>query len=157
MKRIVVFLIICVFLSCKGQTEPKVVTSSFEYLSEEVLKVKTKEELRLIRNEIFARKGYVFKSEDLNTYYKTKSWYKPDSTIEVTLSDKEQSYIDKVKHFETQFTLKENKNCLYYFGLNKIDFFPLTNDKLLSGKYVDDLEKFKLKNLNEVVEGNWTT
>ncbi|MFL0075572.1 YARHG domain-containing protein [Tenacibaculum maritimum] len=64
------------------------VTSSFEYLSEEVLKVKTKEELRLIRNEIFARKGYVFKSEDLNTYYKTKSWYKPDSTIEVTLSDK---------------------------------------------------------------------
>ncbi|WP_024739991.1 YARHG domain-containing protein [Tenacibaculum maritimum] len=130
------------------------VTSSFEYLSEEVLKVKTKEELRLIRNEIFARKGYVFKSEDLNTYYKTKSWYKPDSTIEVTLSDKEQSYIGKVKHFETQFTLKENKNCLYYFGLNKIDFFPLTNDKLLSGKYVDDLEKFKLKNLNEVVEGN---
>ncbi|WP_407264351.1 YARHG domain-containing protein [Tenacibaculum maritimum] len=47
------------------------VTSSFEYLSEEVLKVKTKEELRLIKNEIFARKGYVFKSEDLNNVSST--------------------------------------------------------------------------------------
>ena len=35
------------------------------------------EELRLIRNEIFARYGYKFKSEDLQTFFKSKDWYTP--------------------------------------------------------------------------------
>ena len=37
------------------------------------------EELRLIRNEIFARYGYRFKREDLETFFKSKDWYKPIS------------------------------------------------------------------------------
>ena len=70
-------------MSCKGQTETQEakaeqnLTTSFEYLSEEVLKTKTPEELKLIRNEVFARKGSVFNSDDLNTYFKTKAWYTP--------------------------------------------------------------------------------
>lgn len=127
MKNFLLFLLLCAFLSCKGQNEPaeqtKQIATSFEFLSEEVLKTKTKEELRLIRNEVFARKGYVFKSEDLNTYYKTKSWYTPDSTIEVTLSDEEHSYIDKIKTIE-----KLSKNideCLNYFNDNVKNIYPL--------------------------------
>lgn len=34
-------------------------------------------ELRIIRNEIFARKGYIFKSNDLKNYFESKKWYKP--------------------------------------------------------------------------------
>tara|TARA_R110000796_G_scaffold71409_1_gene161931 strand:- start:2800 stop:3744 length:945 start_codon:yes stop_codon:yes gene_type:complete len=37
------------------------------------------EELRLIRNEIFARYGYKFKSEDLQTFFKLKDWYIPNA------------------------------------------------------------------------------
>jgi len=37
------------------------------------------DELRLIRNEIFARYGYKFKSEDLQTFFNSKDWYKPIS------------------------------------------------------------------------------
>jgi hypothetical protein len=33
------------------------------------------EELRLIRNEIFARYSYKFKSEDLQIFFKSKDWY----------------------------------------------------------------------------------
>lgn len=123
MKRIILFAIICAFLSCKGQTESKVVTSSFEYLSEEVLKTKTKEELRLIRNEIFARKGYVFKSDDLNIYFKTKSWYTPDATVKVILSGEEQNYIDKIKAVES--LTKKTDKCLDYFNDNVKTIYPL--------------------------------
>ncbi|ADV51244.1 YARHG domain-containing protein [Cellulophaga sp. E16_2] len=154
MKRIILLILICTFLSCKGQTEKEEVVSSFEYLSEEVLKTKTEEDLRLVRNEVFARKGYVFKSEDLNYYFKTKTWYTPNANIEITLSDEEQHYIDKVKSIENQFSVDGNKNCLYYLGLNNTDFFPLTSDKLLNNKFRDDLERIKLKVLNEVVRGN---
>jgi len=39
--------------------------------------VATGEYLRLMRNEIFARKGYRFSSKDLNSYFSQCSWYKP--------------------------------------------------------------------------------
>ncbi|MEE1314608.1 MAG: YARHG domain-containing protein [Faecalimonas sp.] len=37
----------------------------------------SKEELRLARNEIFARHGMIFGVEDLDTYFRSKSWYEP--------------------------------------------------------------------------------
>ncbi|MBU2997490.1 YARHG domain-containing protein [Cellulophaga baltica] len=73
MKKIILFTLLCSILSCKGQIEKEEVVSSFEYLSEEVLKTKSKEELGLLRNEVYARKGYVFKSKDLNDFFKKKA------------------------------------------------------------------------------------
>ena len=37
----------------------------------------TKQELRIMRNEIFARYGYIFKSEDLKQYFGSQRWYSP--------------------------------------------------------------------------------
>jgi hypothetical protein len=36
------------------------------------------EDLRLLRNEIYARHGRVFKDKDLQKYFDTQSWYKPN-------------------------------------------------------------------------------
>ncbi|MCO6511927.1 MAG: YARHG domain-containing protein [Aridibacter famidurans] len=36
------------------------------------------EDLRILRNEIYARRGRIFKDEYLQGYFKTQSWYKPD-------------------------------------------------------------------------------
>ncbi len=35
----------------------------------------SKKELRLLRNEIYARHGYIFKSQDLRDYFNRKPWY----------------------------------------------------------------------------------
>lgn len=35
-------------------------------------------ELALMRNQIFARHGYVFNAEELDTHFRAESWYKPD-------------------------------------------------------------------------------
>ena len=40
---------------------------------------KSKRQLRLMRNEIYARHGYRFDS-DLRTHFDQKSWYKPMTT-----------------------------------------------------------------------------
>lgn len=37
-------------------------------------------ELRIMRNEIYAKYGYIFKSEDLRNYFNQQSWYKPRYT-----------------------------------------------------------------------------
>lgn len=58
--------------------------SSDRYLTAEDLNGLSKEQLRLARNEIYARHGYQFNSEDLNQYFSSKSWYYPkDLELEV--------------------------------------------------------------------------
>ena len=52
--------------------------SSSEKLLESDLATLSKEKLALARNEIYARHGYVFKSEPFNSYFSNISWYKPN-------------------------------------------------------------------------------
>ena len=56
-------------------------TSNTAALTEEELASLTKEELRLARNEIYARHGMIFGVEDLDTYFAAKSWYTPTYEI----------------------------------------------------------------------------
>lgn len=51
----------------------------------------SKAELKIKRNEIFARYGYIFKSEDLREHFSKMTWYKPlysDVTVFLTEMDK---------------------------------------------------------------------
>nr|NQU94486.1 YARHG domain-containing protein [Bacteroidota bacterium] len=43
-------------------------------------------QLRIIRNEIFARHGYVFESRDLIKYFWDKEWYKPVDENDIIMS-----------------------------------------------------------------------
>jgi len=44
-------------------------------------------ELFLARNEIFARHGYTFSSEDLKNYFSSKSWYTPNPDLNASTDD----------------------------------------------------------------------
>ncbi|NMA65245.1 MAG: YARHG domain-containing protein [Clostridiaceae bacterium] len=67
----------------------------------EALEALSEFQLRLLRNEIYARHGYVFQSKELNDYFSKKSWYKPDPSIrEIKLSEIEQANIDLIKSYE---------------------------------------------------------
>lgn len=49
-------------------------------LTDSYLRGVTKQQMRLIRNEIYARHGYIFKSADLRSYFSRFSWYKATSS-----------------------------------------------------------------------------
>ena len=51
--------------------------SSSEYLSENDLAALSPDELRLARNEIYARHGRIFNDESLQSYFSSKDWYYP--------------------------------------------------------------------------------
>ncbi|QSE98036.1 YARHG domain-containing protein [Fulvivirga lutea] len=80
------------------------IDTSIRIIPLEELKTYSKKELRLMRNEIFARYGYVFSSDDLRTHFNLKKWYKPDSTInpmaESFLSEIEKQNIKTIKSLE---------------------------------------------------------
>ena len=56
-------------------------------------------ELRIMRNEIYARHGYIFKSKDLRTYFLNQGWYVPVSR-EVELSEVEMYNVNFIRQFE---------------------------------------------------------
>lgn len=81
----------------------------YEYLREREMTYadvegKSAEELRLMRNYIFARRGYIFESEDLKEYFERFSWYVP-LYYDVTprLSDIEKYNVNFIKEYETDF------------------------------------------------------
>lgn len=56
--------------------------SSSRYLTNADLASLTEWQIRIARNEIYARHGRIFKTNDLNDYFKGKSWYQPSVSPE---------------------------------------------------------------------------
>lgn len=72
------------------------------------LEKETLSELRLMRNEIYARHGKIFKSKDLQGYFSNQPWYQPYPYYTPDmLSVDEKFAIDQIQRMEK---LKENEN-----------------------------------------------
>lgn len=65
-------------------------------------------ELRILRNSIFAKYGYTFKSHDLKEHFYRFTWYKPnDNFSENIFSEIDENNIQKVLDFENQYRSKK--------------------------------------------------
>lgn len=62
----------------------------------------SRSELRVMRNTIYARHGYIFSSADLNNYFSRFSWYNPYTKVvpERELSSIEKANINLIKAYE---------------------------------------------------------
>lgn len=57
--------------------------------------------LRILRNSIYARHGYIFKSADLRQYFGQFAWYNPRySNVESQLSSVERANVKEIKRWE---------------------------------------------------------
>lgn len=78
--------------------------SSKRRLTEEDLMYFQKDVLRIARNEIYARHGRKFSSEDLQEWFNSKSWYyglySPDQFDESVLNEYEKYNVNFIKSFE---------------------------------------------------------
>ena len=78
--------------------------SDREYVTASALSMLTAEQLRLARNEIYARKGRLFKDQQLQQYFNSKPWYHgtiaPDSFKESMLSDVEKANAYFILNYE---------------------------------------------------------
>jgi len=75
--------------------------SDRELITEEYLMTLTKEEVALVRNEIYARHGYIFRNEQYRTYFSNKPWYTPNENFDDSLlSEIEKANVDIILAFE---------------------------------------------------------
>jgi hypothetical protein len=81
--------------------------SQAKKLDEAAVKSLKPELLPFARNEIYARKGYVFTKDEYKNYFATKSWYKPNPNFkEGDLSDIEKYNVDLIKGYEAPSSSK---------------------------------------------------
>jgi len=75
--------------------------ASIVLLQPNELRMTSKEVLLLMRNEIFARHGYIFKRDDLYNHFVQKPWYNPRlKDVSHLLSPIEKANIKLIKQFE---------------------------------------------------------
>lgn len=78
--------------------------SDSRYIGEEEIEDFSDTELRLAKNEIYARHGRIFDSADLKDYFESKNWYKgtvkPSDFDENVLNKYEKANIDLISGME---------------------------------------------------------
>ena len=58
-------------------------------------------DLKVMRNEIYARHGYIFKTDEIKRYFNEQSWYNPKySNVENLLTEIEKKNIQFIKSYE---------------------------------------------------------
>lgn len=80
--------------------------SDSTYINKSDIKQYNKETLALMRNEIYARHGYIFELDTYKSYFNSKSWYTPDSSFKGT--DKELNEYE-LKNVKTIKSVEDTK------------------------------------------------
>lgn len=81
--------------------------SSSAYLNQEDVKNLSAEELRIARNEIYARHGRKFQTQDLQDYFNSKAWY--HGTIEP--ADFTENMLNDIEKKNAEFLKKQEENA----------------------------------------------
>ncbi|HIP34144.1 MAG TPA: YARHG domain-containing protein [Bacteroidia bacterium] len=119
MKIRITALIFLLFYIISCDRNEKTKTNNIQVYNQD-LNNKTLDELKLIRNEIYARKGYVFKNTKLKKYFALKKWYKPNINAKIVLTEIEKNNIELIKKIE--FSKKTIINNKKYIDTVYIDY-----------------------------------
>jgi hypothetical protein len=99
-------------------------------ISEQMLHGLSLHELRLLRNEIYARHGRVFKTMWIEQYFGSQPWYNPDENFkDEELSGPDKTNVETIVAYETRLH-------------NSISEKPITQ-ALLQGLFVEDVRKMR--------------
>lgn len=77
--------------------------ASLRPLTDKDLRNLSKRELKIMRNEVFARHGFIFKSADMKNYFGQQSWYKGRySDVRNKLTDLEYKNVKLIQQYEVR-------------------------------------------------------
>jgi hypothetical protein len=75
--------------------------TSMRYLTYSDISHLNSYELKIMRNEIFARHGYIFQTRDMSDYFNAQNWYRPlFKDVSSKLSEIERANVKFIKQYE---------------------------------------------------------
>lgn len=77
--------------------------TSTQIVTDELLDSTSKADLKIMRNEIFARHGYIFSTDAMKKHFSAQTWYKPTSNnVDKLLNEVEKINITRIKEAEAR-------------------------------------------------------
>ena len=71
--------------------------------SESDLSALSAKDLTYLRNSVYAKHGFVFNSQELNSYFKQFTWYRPNSSVtESVLNSVEKANVELIKSYQSR-------------------------------------------------------
>ncbi len=116
--------------------------TSSRLINESELVGMTPRELKIMRNEIFARHGYIFQTKDMIEYFSAQNWYRPTSA-NVYLSHIEHQNVEIIKAYESR--LKASKTTANPTTATGAGLFPYTSTRKLTYSDIAHLSNYELK------------
>lgn len=120
----------------------RILPPAFDYKMD--LSKKTAMELRLLKNEIYARNGYLFDAAELRGHFSQFKWYQPIFDVpefKLYLSEQEQAFIEKIDKLEQQAM----KNKYVQVGAHQV----INTDHVVNLMQFEQLEPQLLKALHD--------
>ncbi len=110
-----VLLLVCIINTTQAQ-EPagQFPFTSVRPVTPEDIEGKTLADLKIMRNEIFARHGHTFKSEDLRKHFESQTWYSATlADASSLLTPLEKQNVDFIKKWETRIATTSDFDSFY--------------------------------------------
>ena len=89
-----------------GENDGTIFSYEYDELSADSVKYLPKDILRIARNEIFAKHGYIFETEDLKQFFSYKEWYKgtvkPSDWNDSVLNECEKKNLELISKYEKE-------------------------------------------------------
>jgi len=128
MRILLLFLIPFLVISCNAQDK--------QIYQETDLQSMTLSELRLKRNEIFARHGYIFRSQDLKDYFSNFEWYKPAyQNVDSLLTENDKANVKLILEMETEikkFLIETDINIIDNYKKNESSVHKEFTERLIN-------------------------
>ncbi|WP_167882216.1 YARHG domain-containing protein [Leptospira meyeri] len=114
-KKIILIVSILFSINCcffKGSVDKiiEVIVENKKISKEDIQSIEKIEELRLIRNAIFAKHGRKFNDKNLQLFFEKYSWYKPKNHNKIILSNTDEINLNLIRDSESSLQLNEFLN-----------------------------------------------
>lgn len=104
------FSINCCFFQTKIDKIINVIIENKEISEEDIHSIEKIEDLRILRNAIFARHGRMFNDKNLQLFFEKYSWYKPEKDKKIILSQADEINLDRIRDSESSLLLNNFLN-----------------------------------------------
>ncbi|MGJ1430745.1 YARHG domain-containing protein [Sphingobacterium spiritivorum] len=172
MKNLLTFFLAAFSQYTIAQTLTDCSSCATEIIKADQIKELSVDELRYLTNDLFARKGYVFQSSEIDSYYSNKSWYKPVNANYTLEYNKVENQNIKIFQDRTKVLLAERAQLIA--ELKKLKSLVMSKNKaalqtqfgyktednndyilnVLDEIFLDDIHWFKNEGLYKVTKDN---
>jgi hypothetical protein len=143
-KPIIVFMMIflCKIINAQDILTEVIINGNLSYLDNllnlEQINNLSLNELRILRNTIYAKYGYKFVSDDLTNHFSQFSWYKGNEiSVENTLTSMDWKNIRLIKLLEDYYPTKID----YIFNFRHNGIYKLDNNFILTSIYTNTTDE----------------